>query len=80
MSDWVIQISMELYRLRALKENAYGYIGLIKDEIKKDGETRDNQLELASYYLQVGQFNKSKQIADNCLTKDEKDISKFVQL
>jgi len=74
MSDWVLEISLELYGLRALKENAYGYIGLIRDEIKKDGETRDNQLELARYYLQVGQLNQAKQIADNYLTKDKKDI------
>jgi antitoxin component YwqK of YwqJK toxin-antitoxin module len=80
MSDWVLQISMELYRLRGVKENAYGYIGLIKDEMKKEGETRDNQLAIANYYLQVGLFDEARQIADKYLEKDKKDIGfLFVQ-
>jgi Tfp pilus assembly protein PilF len=72
---------MELYNLRALKENSYGYIGLIKGEVKKDGETRDNQLELAQYYLQVGQFDETRKIASKYLSKAPKDISfLFLQL
>jgi len=80
MSDWVITISMELYGLRALKENAYGYIRLIKDEIIKEGETRDNEIELARYLLQVGQFDEARQIANRYLAKDDKDLDfLFVQ-
>lgn len=74
MSDWVIKISMELYGLRALKENAYGYIGLIEEKLKKEGETRDNQIDLARYYLQVGQFEKARQIARKYLEENEKDV------
>ena len=74
MSDWVIKISMELYGLRALKENAYGYIGLIEEEIKNEGETKNNQIDLARYYLQVGQFEKARQIARKYLDENEKDV------
>jgi len=80
MSDWVIKISMELYRLRALKESTYEYIRLTKDEIKREGETRDNQLKLANYYIQVGQLTQARQIAVKYLGKDDKDIDfLFVQ-
>jgi len=74
MSDWVINISMELYGIRAAKENAYAYIGLIKEEIKKEGETKENQLQLASYLLQSGQFQNAEIIADKYLKIYEKDI------
>lgn len=74
MSDWVINISMELYGIRATKENAYGYIGFIKEELKKEGETKENQLQLASYLLQIGQFKAAGIIADKYLKKEEENI------
>ena len=54
MSDWVIQTSMELYRLRAAKENAYGYIGFIKEEMNKEGATTPHD---AFYYFFVGRLD-----------------------
>lgn len=74
MSDWVINISMELYKIRAAKENAYGNIGHIKDEIKNKGETRENQLRLANCLVQSGQFKAAEIIADKQLKKNKKDI------
>lgn len=80
MSDWVIKISMELYRLRAIKENGYGNISLLNDEISQDGETRDNQLALSLYLVQIGQFMEAEKITDKYLNLDENDIAfLFVQ-
>ncbi len=73
-SDWVIQVSLELYKLRGLKENAYGEIKFLKEKISKEGESRDNQLVLANDLLRVGQFNEAGIIADKYLIKNNKDI------
>lgn len=73
-SDWVIQISLELYKIRGLKENTYGEMKFLKEKISKEGETRANQLELASDLLTVGQFNEAGIIADKYLLKNNKDI------
>lgn len=73
-SDWVIKISLALYKIRGLKENTYGEIQFIKEKIAKDGETRENQLQLANDYLQIGQFTQAGAIADKNLSKDNKDI------
>lgn len=73
-SDWVIQISLALYKIRGLKENTYGEIQFLKEKISKEGETRENQLHLANDYLQIGQFTQAVAIADKYLSKDNKDI------
>lgn len=46
----------------------------LKEKISKEGETRANQLELASDLLTVGQFNEAGIIADKYLLKNNKDI------
>ena len=73
-SDWIIQISLALYKIRGLKENSYGEIQFLKEKISKEGETRENQLHLAKNYLQIGQFTQAGVIADKYLSKDNKDI------
>lgn len=73
-SDWVIKISLALYKIRGLKENTYGEIQFLQEKISKDGETRENQLQLANDYLQIGQFTQAGAIADKYLSKDNKDI------
>ncbi len=73
-SDWVIQVSMSLYKIRGLKENLYGDIHFLKEKIIKEGETRDAELQLANNYIQVGQFTDPGIIADRYLLKDNKDV------
>src|SRR5690606_23066707 len=73
-SDWVIQISLALYKIRGLKENTYGEIQFLKEKITKEGETRENQLQLASDLLTIGQFKEAGLISDKYLVKDSKDI------
>jgi hypothetical protein len=80
-SDWVIQFSLELYKIRGLKENTYGEIKFLREKILKDGETKENQLKLAKELLTVGQFNEAGLIVDKYLVKDSIDIdSLFVKL
>lgn len=74
MSDWVINISMELYAIRGAKENAYGSINAYRKEIKKDGENKDNQYGLAFYLVQIGHFDEAQIIADKYLVINPKDI------
>jgi antitoxin component YwqK of YwqJK toxin-antitoxin module/Tfp pilus assembly protein PilF len=73
-SDWVIQISLALYKIRGLKENTYGEIQFIKEKVSKEGETRENQLLLASKLLTIGQFKEAGLISDKYLVKNNKDI------
>lgn len=73
-SDWVIKISLALYKIRGLKKNTYGEIQFLKEKITKEGETRENQLQLASDLLTIGQFKEAGLISDKYLLKDTKDI------
>jgi len=73
-SDWVIKISLELYRLRAVKENAYGYVKRIKEAMVKEGETRQNQRYLAHYIYETGRFQDASNIADKYLGIDKEDL------
>jgi len=80
-SDWIIKISLELYKLRGHKENTYGEIQFLKDKISKEGATKENQLQLSGDYLLIGDFTSAGIIADKYLAKDNKDIEfLFVKL
>jgi antitoxin component YwqK of YwqJK toxin-antitoxin module len=74
MSDWVINFSMELYKVRGRKENAYGYINRIKEAMLEEGETRQNQQYLAYYLYEIGKFQEAGIIADKYLTKNKYDL------
>lgn len=73
-SDWVIQISLALYKIRGLKQNTYGELDFLKEKISKEGETRENQLQLASDLLTIGQFKEADSISNKYLVKNNKDI------
>lgn len=74
LNDWVLQLSMALYRYRGEKENTDAILKEIRDEIAVQGATRDNQFELAWYLFIAGNFSKAIEIADTYLAENEKDI------
>ncbi len=74
MKDWVINISMELYKIRAAKEDAFGYIKLINETVEKEGENRENQLQLASFLMRSGQFSEAEIISKKYLKENENDV------
>jgi hypothetical protein len=74
IADCVIKIWGNLCAHRALKQNAYKGIQTLKEKIAKEGETKENQLELARYYCLIGQFTPAGAIADKYSSKNDKDI------
>tara|TARA_R110000787_G_scaffold284594_1_gene398515 strand:- start:1104 stop:1958 length:855 start_codon:yes stop_codon:yes gene_type:complete len=72
--DWVIKTSFALFKVRQSKVTAYGYIWRIKEAMKTEGETRNNQKYLAHYLYQIGEFKKAGIISDKYLAIDKNDI------
>lgn len=71
MEDWVISTCMALYKIRASKERAHGYVRRIKADVEKEGETKKNQMYLAHYLFETGQFAEAEKIADKYLELDK---------
>jgi len=74
MSDWVINVSMELYKIRGAKEQAYDSIDAIRDEIKNEGETKKRLYALAYYLTQIGNYSEAEKIADKALAANDKEF------
>jgi len=72
--DWVLRMSLNLYRLQANKEVAYAKLASVRSEITTEGETRANQLALAAYLTDLGRFTEAAPIADKYLTLDPEDL------
>lgn len=72
--DWVLRMSMDLYRLQTNKEMAYAKLAAERSAIATEGETRENQLALSAYLIDLGRFKEAAPIADKYLALDPKDL------
>lgn len=76
--DWVLRMSLDLYRLQANKEMAYAKLAAVREEVKAEGETRENQLALSAYLTDLGRFKEAALIADKYLALDPKDLDLLI--
>jgi tetratricopeptide (TPR) repeat protein len=71
---WIPKLSLTLYGLQADKEQAYGRLAYAKEEMVRDGVTRENQLDLAAFLTDLGRFKEATPIVDKYLALDPKDL------
>lgn len=75
MKDWIIKISMELYKLAGERFNNYYRLAHVNDQIKKDGITEKLELDKAQYLIRTENFEEAKAIVDKYLKSNEKNLT-----
>jgi tetratricopeptide (TPR) repeat protein len=72
--SWIPKLTLTLYGLQADKVQAYGRLAYAKEEMARDGVTRENQLDLAAFLTDLGRFKEATPIVDKYLALDPKDL------
>jgi antitoxin component YwqK of YwqJK toxin-antitoxin module len=75
MQDWIINISMELYKLAAERFNNYYTLEDINNQIKKEGLTEKLELAKAAYLIRTENFEDAGIIADKYLKINDKNLT-----
>ena len=75
MKDWIINISLELYRLAAERTNNYLGLQYINEKIVKEGISEKLEMEKAQYLLRSEKFEQAQAIADKYLKKDGNNLT-----
>jgi tetratricopeptide (TPR) repeat protein len=75
MKDWIIKISMELYKLAGERFNNHYTLAYINDQIKKEGLTEKLELDKAQYLIRTENFEEAKTIADKYLKTNDKNLT-----
>ena len=74
MQDWIIKISMELYKLAGERFNNQYSLEYVNDQIKKDGLTEKLELDKAQYLIRTEKFEEAQIIADKYLKTNDKNL------
>jgi antitoxin component YwqK of YwqJK toxin-antitoxin module len=75
MQDWIINISMELYKLAGERFNNYYTLEEINNQIKKDGFSEKLELEKAQYLIRTENFEGAQKIAEKYLKINDKNLT-----
>lgn len=75
MKDWIIKISMELYKLAGERFNNHYGLAYVNDQIKKEGITEKLELDKAQYLIRTENFEEAKAIADKYLKANDKNLT-----
>ena len=75
MQDWIIKISMELYKLAGERFNNYYSLEYIIDQIKKEGSTEKLELDKAQYLIRTEKFEEAQAIVDKYLKANDKNLT-----
>lgn len=75
MQDWIINISLELYKLAAERFNNYAALEEIKNTITKEGVTEKLELNKAQYLIRTEKFEEAQTIADKYLKTNDKNLT-----
>jgi len=74
MKDWIINISMELYKLAGERFNNHYGLAHVNDQIKKGGITEKLELDKAQYLIRTENFAEAQAIVDRYLKSNEKNL------
>ena len=75
MQDWIINISLELYKLAGERFNNYAALEDIKNTITKEGLTEKLELDKAQYLIRTEKFEEAQVIADKYLKANDKNLT-----
>jgi len=75
MKDYIINISLELYRLAGARTDSYQALQAINARIAKEGATERLELEKVQYLVGNEKFEEAQKIVDKYLQKDEKNVT-----
>jgi CelD/BcsL family acetyltransferase involved in cellulose biosynthesis len=72
--DWVLRMSLDLYKLQAAKEAAYRQLAAARRDLAATGSSRKNDLALAASLADLGRNEEALPIVDKYLAQDGKDL------
>ena len=75
MKDYIITISLELYRLAGARSDNYQGMQDVNTRIAKEGATEKLELEKAGYLIGNEKFEEAQKIIDKYLQKDAKNVT-----
>lgn len=75
MQDWIINISLELYKLAAERFNNYAALEDINNTITREGLTEKLELDKAQYLIRTEKFEEAQTIADKYLKANNKNLT-----
>jgi antitoxin component YwqK of YwqJK toxin-antitoxin module len=75
MQDWIIKISMELYKLAGERFNNYYSMEYVIEQIKKEGLTEKLELDKALYLIRTEKFEEAQTIVDKYLNTNDKNLT-----
>jgi antitoxin component YwqK of YwqJK toxin-antitoxin module len=72
--DWVLRMSLDLYKLQAAKEAANRQLAAARRDLAATGSSRKNDLALAASLADLGRNEEALPIVDKYLAQDGKDL------
>ena len=75
MQDWIINISLELYKLAGERFNNYAALEDIMNTITKEGSTEKLEMFKAQYLIRTEKFEEAQTIADKYLKANDKNLT-----
>jgi antitoxin component YwqK of YwqJK toxin-antitoxin module len=78
MKDYIINISLQLYKLAEARTRNYHALQDVDARIAKEGPTETLELEKARYLIGNEKFEEAQKIIDKYLSKDTKNVSLLI--
>ncbi len=75
MKDYIINISLQLYKLAEARSDNYQALQDVDSRITKEGATEKLELEKAQYLIRNEKFEEAQKIIDKYLQKDAKNVT-----
>jgi tetratricopeptide (TPR) repeat protein len=75
MKDYIVTISLELYKLAAARTDNYHALQDINTRMAKEGASEPLELEKAQYLIGNEKFEEAQKIIDKYLQKDPKNVT-----
>lgn len=75
MKDYIISISLELYKLAEARSDNYLALQDVNTRIAKEGATETLELEKARYLIENEKFEDAQKMIDKYLKKDTKNVT-----
>jgi len=75
LKEWIINISLELYKITGGRYNNYQLLNEVNERIKKEGSTPELELDKARYLVLNENFTEAEKIVDKALKSDPKNLT-----